>query len=416
MEIVHDRVAGLDVAKADVKVCVRTPGGRAGLRDTQVRTFATTTDGLLSARDWLAEQKVTKIAMEATGDYWRSPFYLLEGLCEVELVNAAQVKALPGRKTDVSDAAWLAQLTECGLTRPSFVPPAPIRRLRDLTRYRTALAAEVAREKNRLEKELEDAGIKLSLVATDIFGVSGRAMIEALIAGQRDPQALTALAKGRLRVKQAALQRAMLGRFDDHHGFLCRMHLDRIDAINRDMADLSRRINEVVAPFRHAVDLLTTVPGISVTIAEVIIAEIGADISVFPTPAQLCSWAGVAPGNNQSGPRRKPAKTTPGDSWLRAALGIAALAAARTKNTYLAASYHRWARRMPKLKAIVALQHSILNSIWHMLKNGVAYHDLGADHHTQRHPRRAVQQALHTLNACGYTAILAPIKQPTAAT
>ena len=410
MDVIHDRVAGLDVSKADVKVCVRTPGRRRGQRHTEVRTFDTTTAGLLAAREWLEQQQVTKIAMEATGDYWRSPFYLLEGLCDLDLVNAAQVKAMPGRKTDVTDAMWLAQLTECGLTRSSFVPPEPIRQLRDLTRYRSALVAEQTREKNRLEKELEDAGIKLSLVATDIFGVSGRLMLDALIAGERDPQALAELAKGRLRPKRDALQRAMLGRFNQHHAFLCRMHPDRIDQITRDVDELSRRISEVMAPFHPTITLLTTVPGINTQLAEVITAEIGADMTVFPTPAQLCSWAGVAPGNHQSGPRRKRAKTTPGDSWLRAALGVAAMSATRTNNTYLAATYRRYLRRMPKLKALVALQHSMLHAIWHMITNNKPYQDLGADHHhTRRDPTRVVQQALRTLNACGYTATLHPI-------
>jgi transposase len=261
VEVLHDRCAALDVSKKDVKVCVRTPGKRRNQRHTEVRTFATTTNELCKVRDWLVAEKVTLVVMEATGDYWRAPYYLFEDVLNVELINARQVKALPGRKTDVSDSVWLCQLGECGLLRASFVPPEPIRQLRDLTRYRSTLADEQTREAQRLEKELEDAGIKLSCFATDILGVSGRAMIEALIRGERDPQVLAEMARGRMRPKIPDLVQAMIGRFGEHHAFLCRMHLDRIDALDRDIATLSARIGQLMPPYASAIEHLDTVPG-----------------------------------------------------------------------------------------------------------------------------------------------------------
>jgi transposase len=297
------------------------------------------------------------------------------------LVNARQVKAMPGRKTDVADSVWLAQLAECGLLRASFVPPEPIRQLRDLTRYRTVLGEERTREAQRLEKELEDAGIKLSSFATDILGISGRAMLEALIRGERDAQVLAEMTRGRMRSKIPDLVQAMISRFGEHHAFLCRMHLDRIDAISRDITTLSTRIEQVMAPFRDQLTRLDGIPGISLRVAEVIIAETGGDMSRVPTAGHLASWAGVCPGNHESGGRRKSGMTTKGNRWLRDALGTAAMAAARSKNTYLGAQYARLVRRLgSKPKALVAVEHSILTSVWHMLTNDTGYHDLGADH------------------------------------
>jgi transposase len=410
MDVLHARCAALDVSKADVKVCVRVPSTKRGLRSSETRTFATTINGLLQVRDWLTEQHVGKIVMEATGDYWRSAYYVLEDGFDVDLVNAAHVKAMPGRKTDVADAQWLCQLAECGLVRGSFVPPQPIRELRDLTRYRSTLVADATREKNRLEKELEDAGIKLSVVISDIFGVSGRSMLEALIAGERDPQRLADLARGRMRPKIPQLEEALVGRFRDHHAFLCRIHLDNIDRINRSIREITTRIVTVVEPFRDQLRLLTSIPGISDELAQNILAEIGPDMTRFPTAAHLCSWAGVAPGNNQSGPHRKRGKTTHGDPWLKAALGIAAVAAANTRNTYLAATKKRLTRRLgSKQKALVAVQHSILNAIWHMITNNAPYRDPGPDHHTTRNPARALQRLQTTANSLGFTVTFNPI-------
>jgi transposase len=411
VDVLHDRCAGLDISKRDVKACLRSPGTRRNQRRSEVRTFATTTNDLLALRDWLVTEQVSLVVMEGTGDYWRAPYYLLEDALNVELVNARQVKAMPGRKTDVADSVWLAQLAECGLLRASFVPPEPIRQLRDLTRYRTVLAEERTREAQRLEKELEDAGIKLSSFATDILGISGRAMLEALIRGERDAQVLAEMARGRMRSKIPDLVQAMIGRFGEHHAFLCRMHLDRIDAISRDIATLSTRIEQVMAPFRDQLTRLDGIPGISHRVAEVIIAETGGDMSRFPTAGHLASWAGVSPGNHESGGRRKSGKTTKGNRWLRDALGTAAMAAARSKNTYLGAQYARLVRRLgSKPKALVALQHSILTSAWHMLTDGTGYQDLGADHFLRRDPERERRRAITALNKLGYTVTLNPIE------
>lgn len=416
MDVLHDRCAALDVAKDEVKVCVRTPGKRRNTRHTEVRTFTTMTNSLLAMRDWLVAERVSLVVMEATGDYWRSPFYLLEDVLNVELINAKHAKALPGRKSDVADSVWLCQLGECGLLRASFVPPEPIRQLRDLTRYRQVLLEERTREAQRLEKELEDAGIKLSVVATDILGVSGRAMLAALIDGERDVEILADLARGRMRPKIPDLQQAMVGRFGPHHAFLCRMHLDRIDALDRDIIALSQRIEAVMAPFQNLLTRLDTIPGVNQHVAQVIIAETGGDMTQFPTPAHLASWAGVCPGNHASGGKRKSGKTRKGDHWLTASLGVAALAALRTKDTYLSAQYRRLVRRLGnKQKAIVALEHSILTSVWHMLTTNTDYHDLGRDYFLRRDPERERRRAITALNKLGYTVTLNPIEPTQAA-
>jgi transposase len=297
MELLHERCAGLDIGKKDLKACVRTPSpsGKRSRRQ-EIRTFATTTNALLELPDWLVAEKVTLVVLEATGDYWRGAFYLLEDCLNVMLVNAAHAKGLPGRKTDVSDAAWLCQLGECGLLKASFVPPEPIRQLRDLTRYRTTLAAERTREASRLEKELEDAGIKLSSVATDILGVSGRAMLTALIEGERDVHVLAEMAKARMRSKIPQLAEALTGNFGDHHAFLCRLHLERIDQLSAAILELSTRIEHEMRPFAHQLEQLTTQPGVGQSTAEVIIAETGGDMTRFATAAHLASGPGSAPG------------------------------------------------------------------------------------------------------------------------
>jgi len=331
MELVHPRCAGLDVSKRDAKVCVRVAGaGRAGSTST-VTTWGSVTNQVLALREHLIGEQVTLVVMEATGDYWKPFDYLLEdGPFEVMLVNARHVKNLPGRKTDVSDAMWLAQLGAHGLVRGSFVPPEPIRQLRDLTRTRTTIVRQRAREIQRLEKLLEDAGIKLSSVATDIVGVSGRAMLQALINGQRDPAALAELAKRRLRSKIPALTQALTGRFGEHHGFLAQLHLDLIDQHTHAVDQLTARIEVVIEPFRGARDLIITIPGISERVADVIIAETGADMGRFPTAGHLASWAGTCPGSHESAGRIKSTKTRPGNPYLKGALGIAAMSAARS--------------------------------------------------------------------------------------
>jgi transposase len=348
VELLHERCAGLDIGKKDLKACVRTPSPRGKRsRRQEIRTFATTTNSLLELRDWLVAQKVTLVVMEATGDYWRGAFYLLEEGLNVILVNAAHVKGLPGRKTDVSDAAWLCQMGECGLLKASFVPPEPIRQLRDLTRYRSTLATERTREAQRLEKELEDAGIKLSSVATDILGVSGRAMLTALIEGERDVHVLAEMAKARMRSKIPALVEALTGNFGAHHAFLCRLHLERIDQLSAAILELSTRIEEAMRPFARQREHLVTIPGVGQATAEVIIAETGGDMSRFRTAGHLASWAGVCPGHHESAGKRKSGKTRHGNRWLGAALGTAAMAASRTKHkTYLGARYHRLVPRL----------------------------------------------------------------------
>jgi transposase len=348
--------------------------------------------------------------MEATSDYWKPFYYLLEDApFEVMLVNARHTKGIPGRKTDVSDAAWLAELGAHGLVRGSFVPPEPIRQLRDLTRTRTAIVRERAREIQRLEKLLEDAGIKLSAVATDITGVSGRAMLEALIEGQRDPVVLADLAKRRLRSKIPELTEALTGRFGEHHGFLARLHLDLIDNHTHAISELAARIEVVIEPFRGARDLIVTIPGISTNVADVIIAETGADMTRFPTAGHLASWAGTCPGSNESAGRIKSTHTRPGNPYLKGALGVAAMSASRSKNTYLAAKFRHIASRRGPIKAVVALEHAMLVAVWNMLDTGTYYGDPGEDFFTRLNPDRAKSRALEQLRKMGYAVTLSPL-------
>ena len=415
MDLVHPRCAGLDVSKRDAKVCVRIAGqGRRGPSST-VTTWGSVTSQVLALRDHLIGQDISLVVMEATGDYWKPFYYLLEdGPFEVMLVNARHVKNMPGRKSDVSDAAWLAQLGAHGLVRGSFVPPEPIRQLRDLTRTRTAIVRERGREIQRLEKLLEDAGIKLSSVATDITGVSGRAMLEALIGGQQDPVQLADLAQRRLRVKIPELVEALNGRFGDHHAFLARLHLDLIDQHTRAVAAVSERIEVVMEPFRAVRDLIVTIPGVSTGVADVIIAETGADMTRFPTAAHLASWAGTCPGSNESAGRIKSTHTRPGNPYLKGALGIAAMSAARSKNTYLAAKYRRITARGGPLKAMVAVEHAILIAIWNMITTGALYDDPGGDFYTRRTPDKTKNRAIDQLQKLGYTVTLAPTQTPVA--
>jgi transposase len=412
MDLLHPRCAGLDISKRDAKCCVRIAGiGRRRATST-VTTWSATTPRILELRDHLVEAGVTRVLMEATSDYWKPFYFLLEGgPFEVMLVNARHVKAIPGRKTDVSDAAWLAELGAHGLVRPSFVPPEPIRELRDLTRTRADLVRERAREVQRLEKLLEDTGIKLSSVASDITGISGRAMLEALIAGEHDPAVLADLAKRRLRSKIPELTEALEGRFRAHHGFLCRVHLDLIDNSTRAIEAIGARIEEMVAPFRSLRDLLVTIPGVSVAVADVIIAECGGDLqTTFPTAEHLASWAGVCPGNNESAGRQKSTHTRPGNPYLKAALGVAAMSVARSKGTYFAAKYRRIAARRGPMKAIVALEHAILIAVWNMCATGSFYADLGEDHFTKLDPERAKHRALAQLRQMGYEVTLQPLE------
>lgn len=411
MDVLHDRCAGLDIGKRDLKACVRTPSPtRRNSRHQEIRTFATTTNALLELRDWLVEQQVTLVVLEATGDYWRGAYYLLEDTLNVILVNAAHAKGLPGRKTDVSDSAWLAQLGECGLLKASFVPPEPVRHLRDLTRYRSTLTVERTREAQRLEKELEDAGIKISSVATDILGVSGRAMLAALIAGQDDAQIMAEMARGRLRTKIPALVEALTGSFGAHHAFLCRLHLTRIDELSATIEELSARIETEMHPFARQIEHLVTIPGVKLATAQVIIAETGGDMTRFRTPGHLSSWAGVCPGHHESAGIQRSGKRRHGNRWLGGALGIAAMAAGRTRErTYLGARYARLVPRLGKQKTIVAVEHSILIAVWHILTDDVDYQDLGGDFFTKQDPERAIRRIIRQANVLGLTVRFDPI-------
>jgi transposase len=404
MEVIHSRCAGMDIAKRDAKVCIRLAGsGRRRTVET-VTTWGATTRQILALREHLVAERVTCIVMEATSDYWKPFYYLLEDLVGVEvmLVNARHVKNLPGRKTDVADATWLAQLGAHGLVRGSFVPPAPVRQLRDLTRTRTAVTRERGREIQRLEKVLEDAGIKLSSVASDITGVSGRAMLEALIAGNSDPTAMADLARRRLREKIPALTEALTGRFTGHHAFLTRTHLNLIDQHTAAIDELTARIEVVIEPFRRFRDLICTIPGIGGNTADVIVAETGADMSRFPSAEHLASWAGTTPGNNESAGEVKSSRTRPGNPYLQGALGIAAISVSHTKHTYLAAKYRRIASRRGPLKANVAVQRAMLIAIWNMATTDTAYLDPGADYFTRLNPEKARTKAIRQLEAMGY--------------
>jgi len=346
--------------------------------------------------------------MEATSDYWRPFYYLLEETLPVSLVNARESKNVPGRKSDVSDAAWLAKLAAYGMLRSSFVPPAPIRQLRDLTRARAILVRDRTREVHRLEKFLESSGIKLSSVVSDLTGVSARAMLNALVGGETDPHRLAGLAVGSLKQKTGVLEEALTGSFTEHHRFLTGMHLEQIDVLAGRIDTLTDRIEAVMEPFRAAREVLKTISGVSTIVADVIIAETGGNMDQFPTPGQLASWAGVVPGSNQSAGKVKSTKTRPGNKYLKGALGTAAMAATKAKNTYLAAKYRRIAARRGHLKALVAIEHAILNAAWNMLTNGEAYEDLGGDYYTRRDPGKAKNQALHQLRNLGYDVTLTP--------
>lgn len=412
MEIIHPRCAGIDVSKKDAKVCIRIQGRGAKPTTSTVTTWTAMTARILDLKEHLLNEHVTLVVMEATSDYWRPFYYLLEDdELDIMLVNARDARNVPGRKTDVSDAAWLADLGAHGLVRASFVPPPPIRELRDLTRARTIITRERTREIQRLEKLLEDACIKLSSVASEITGVSGRMMLQALIDGQTEPQVLAQMARGRMRSKIPELTEALTGRFSAHHSYMTAMYLHRIDAHTADINDLSARIAAAMEPFRLARELLVSIPGFSTTVAEVFIAETGADMAVFPTAGQLASWAGTSPGANESAGRVKSTKTRTGSPYLKGALGIAALSVARSNNTYFAAKYRRIASRRGPVKAIVAVEHAMLTAAWHMLITGVLYQDPGPDYFSLRAPSKTKARAIGQLESLGYKVTIEPLPE-----
>lgn len=401
MEVVHERCCGLDVHKQTVVACVIVPG-TTSQPNKEIRTFGTMTPDLLELADWLNACRVTHLAMESTGVYWKPVWNLLEGQFELLLVNARHIKQVPGRKTDVKDCEWLADLLRHGLLRASFVPERPQRELRELTRYRTTLVRERASEVNRLQKTLEGANIKLGNVATDITGVSGRHILKALVAGQTDSNLLADLARGRLRDKLPQLQRALVGRFGSHQRFLLAQQLAHLESLEELIEQLDREVEQRLRPFAEVISRLDTIPGWGRRTAENVLAEIGVDMTRFPTAPHLASWAGMCPGNNESAGKRKTGKTRKGDPWLRSALIEAAHASSRARNTYLGAQYRRLVARKGRKKAAVAVGHTMLVIAYYLLTRQTDYADLGPTYFDQRDDHHVTQRLVHRLEALGY--------------
>lgn len=403
MEQIHERVAGLDVHRDSVVACFRQLGPRGGVVREKER-FTTTTAGLRVLEAWLADRRVQLVAMEATGVYWKPVLYALEGRFTVWLCNARHVKKLPGRKTDLTDAEWLADVAAHGMVRPSFVPPLPIRELRELTRYRKTQIDARAAEKQRLEKVLQDAGIKLTSVASRVLTQSGRSMIEALADGERDPARLAELAKGKMRPKVPALTEALAGHFGSHHAVACRRILAHLDFLDDTIGALTEQIDARTASFEAVYKSLLPVPGFDRLTIDVIIAETGADMTRFPTAADLASWTGVCPGSYESAGKRRNVSTTAGNRWLRRALIESARAAARTKGSYFGAQYRQITRRRGPNKAAVAVAHSLIELVWHLLSTGEVFNDLGDDYFkTRQDPERQARRLLAQLEDLGYT-------------
>jgi transposase len=409
MELLHPRCAGIDVHKRTAVVTAAWVDEQ-GRRRRETRTFSTMTADLERLRDWLVGRGVTHAAIESTGVYWKPLFNLLEGRLTVVLANAHHVKAVPGRKTDVRDSEWLLDLLQHGLIRASFIPAAPIRALRDLTRFRTSLIEERTRALNRIQKILEDANVKLASVASEVLGASGRAMLEAVVAGQTDPEALADLARGTLRKKRAALVEALRGGVRDHHRLLLRTLLGQVDHLDGAIAELSAEIARRLEPYEAAITLLCSIAGVQRRVAEVILAEIGVDMTRFADARHLCSWAALCPGNRESAGKRLSGRLRHGNRWLRAALLQAAWAAIKVKGSYFGAQFRRIARRRGPKRAVIAVAHSLLTVIYHVLSRGVFYEDLGADYFDRRRPEQHARYHVRRLAELGYTVTLEPIE------
>ena len=405
MQTLVERGCGLDVHQATVVACLLIVC-KDGKVQKQLRTFGTTTRELLRLREWLLSEGCTHLAMESTGVYWKPVYAILEGALQIVVANAQHVKKVPGRKTDVKDAEWIAELLCHGLLRSSFVPPQPIRELRDFTRYRRKLVESRSSERNRLLKVLETANIKLASVATDVFGTSGRLMLRALIEGKSTPQEMADLAKGLLRKKIPELELALEGKLEEHHRFLLKLQLDRLERVESDLAALEQRIQEKLQPYATQLALLQEIPGVERTLAAVIIAELGVDMSVFQSVSQLASWAGVCPGNNESAGKRKSSRIPKGNVYLKTALVEAANSAARAKGTYLRDKFYRLKARRGYKRAAVAIAHKILVSIYHMLFQNVSYNDLGDCYLDNLNKHHLTRNLVHRLERLGYSVTL----------
>jgi transposase len=399
MQEVHKACAGLDVHQKTVVACARVVVGKKVVQE--VKTFETTTQELLALCDWLSERGVTHVAMESTGVYWKPVWHVLESSFELVLANAEHIKNVPGRKTDVNDATWIADLFAHGLIRASFVPPTPVQELRDLTRTRKQLVREIAQHTQRIQKTLEDANVKLTGFISDVLGRSGRAILEALVAGETDPEKLVELTTGRLKASRSTLVEALRGNVREHHQFLLKLHLGQVDALHAAVRDVEMRIGETLRPFQERAELLTTIPGVSDTAAHVIVSEIGIDMSRFPSAAHLISWAGLCPRSDESAGKRRSTRVRKGAPWLKTVLVQVAWAATRKKGSYLQAQFLRIKSRRGPMKAILAVAASILTAAYHMLRDGVAYRDLKADFFNQRDHSKIVKRLVRRLSDLG---------------
>ena len=399
MKVIHERCAGLDVHKETVVACARvTTDGKV---KQEVRTFGTTTTELLSLADWLREEEITHAALESTGVYWKPIWHVLEESLTLVLANAMHIKNVPGRKTDVNDATWIADLLAHGLIRESFVPPTPVQEMRDLSRTRKQLVREAAQHVQRIQKTLEDANLKLASAVTDLQGKTGRRILQAIVEGQTDPSVLARLADARIKAPRKELEEALRGRVRPHHRFLLKLHLEQLDALDKAVRDVEARLGDALKPFRDLEGLLTTIPGVSVTTAQVILSEIGTDMSRFPSAAHLISWAGLCPGNDESAGKRRSTRLRKGGQWLKATIVQSAWAAGRKKGSYLKALFHRIsARRGPK-KAAIAVAASMMTAAYHMLKNGVEYNDLKDTYFDTRDRLSLANRLIKRLNALG---------------